>query len=115
MSKIITLSGLKQADGLSTGEDCTPVEDVTLAGDKVIRCKEDIAALEKSAPPKVATLSGVRKPHKRSVGHRLGSTDRPCVPEWVAMRTKHGKTVRRCHCRNGRFMKNVACARARRG
>lgn len=100
-------------DELSKGTKCTPVEDNTMAGDKVIRCKEDVMELEAAAPAKVATLSGVsKKPRrKRATGHRLGSTDKPCVPEWIAMRSRGGREVKRCHCRNGKFLKSDRCSR----
>jgi len=108
--KVITLTGLKQVDELSRGTKCTPVEDSTMSGDKVIRCKEDVEALEASAPAKLATLSGMKKHRKKGPGHRMGSTDRPCVPEWIAMRTKLGKSVQRCRCR-GKLVKSARCGK----
>lgn len=110
MSKVITLSGLKQVDELPKGSECTPVEDSTMAGDKVIRCKEYVMELEKTAPVKVEALVKPKRHRKRAPGHHLGSVDKPCVPEWVAMRTKLGKTVKRCHCRHGRLLKSSACS-----
>jgi hypothetical protein len=119
VTKLITLTGLSQVDELSNKTTCMPVEDVTMSGEKVIRCKEDVMELDKIAPVKVATLSGVetsvraKRPRKRrTVGHRLGSTDRACVPEWVALRLRSGKTSRRCHCGN-RFFRSSICERKR--
>lgn len=141
--KVITLTGLKQVDELSRGTKCTPVEDSTMSGDKVIRCKEDIAVLEASAPPKLASLSGMKKRSSKeltaaasrvinkkypglkcdssgrcvSVGALRGKRTRkprpknkPCVPEWVAMRTKLGKTVNRCRC-GGKLTKSARCGK----
>lgn len=109
MTKIVTLTGLKQASDLPHGTKCTPVEDMTMAGDKVIRCKEDVVKLEAAAPEKVATLAGVgrvKKPRRR----KARQTDKPCVPEWVAMRSRGGRQVKRCHCRHGKFLKSSACS-----
>lgn len=106
--KVITLTGLKQVDELSRGTKCTPVEDSTMSGDKVIRCKEDIAVLEASAPPKLASLSGVGRIRKHS--RRARPKNKPCVPEWVAMRTKLGKTVNRCRC-GGKLTKSARCVK----
>ena len=109
------LSGLKQVDKLSAGMKCTPVEDTTMAGEPVIRCTEDVVELEKSAPEKVGEIVKEAKPRrKRNPGHKLGSIDKSCVPEWVSLRTKNNKTVERCHCKHGRFMKNSMCP-AKRG
>ena len=119
--KVITLARLPQVDSISSGNRCTAVEDVSMAGDAVIRCKEDIMALDAAAPPKVTTLSGVdvpasavtlgRKPKRVKRAYKKKATDKPCVPEWVAMRSRGGKEVKRCHCRGGRFVKNSACSR----
>lgn len=113
MAKVITLSGLEQVDDLPKGSDCTPVESKTMAGGRVIRCKEDVVELEKNAPEKMGEIAvAAKKPRRgRAPGHLLGATDKACVPEWVALRTKLGKTVKRCHCKHGRFLKASACTR----
>jgi hypothetical protein len=111
VAKVITLSGLTQVDELPKGSECTPVEDATLTGTKVIRCKEDVVELEKSAPAKLGEVVALKRPRKRGPGHRLGSVDKPCVPEWIVLRTKGGKSLRRCHCKNGRLTKSSLCER----
>ena len=111
MSKVITLSGLKQVDELAKHSDCTPVEDKMMSGGKVIRCKEDVVELEKSAPEKVGGIVTTKRPRRSGPGHTLGSIDKPCVPEWITLRTKNGKTMKRCHCRHGKLMKSSSCSR----
>jgi hypothetical protein len=76
-----------------------------MSGGKVIRCKEDVVELDAAAPPMVATLSGVAKKRRKRKSQPASES---CVPKWVAMRSKHGKTVKRCHCR-GRFLKSETC------
>jgi len=111
--KVVTLTGLKQVDELPNGGKCTPVEDAMMSGDKVIRCKEDIVELDKTAPEKVGEVVAMkpRRPRRRRTGQHLGMIDKPCVPEWVAVRTKLGKMVQRCHCQHGRFVKFSSCKR----
>lgn len=123
--KVITLARLPQVDSIAAGSKCTPVEDTSMAGEAVIRCKEDIMTLDSVSPPRVSTLSGMesaalnatvaahmgRKPKRVKRAYKKRATDKPCVPEWVAMRSRGGKAVKRCHCRGGRFVKNAVCSR----
>jgi len=104
--KAITLTGLRQVDELSP--KCTPVEDTTMAGEKVIRCQEAVEAMDATAP-KTVTLGRVAK--KRSRKRARKPSNKSCVPEWINVRSRGGKMVRRCHCKGGPFLKNERCSR----
>jgi hypothetical protein len=104
VTKVITLSGMRQASSLKGWDECEPVEAVGEDGKTVVRCG-GTEAITLSGTHSDAELTEIAKRdlRKRYPGIRLAG--RSCTPTWK--KTKRG---RRCFCGN-RFVKSSACSR----
>lgn len=103
MTKVITLSGMRQASSLKGWDKCDPVEAVGEDGKTVVRCG-GVEAITLSGTHSDKELTEIAKDdlRKRYPGIRLAGS---CKPRWKT--TKRG---RRCFCGN-RFVKSSACSR----